>query len=157
VRVDPRNGRKGRSVTSPQDDAAGWLIDRKTLWFSGSRLEHMDIASGRPLRRKQLSRIRYDDVQGIARGARSLWSARKVEGDVLRLDPATCEPRHRVPVPDGPTELVYAPDGVWVLTSDSVARIDPATNKITTSGSVPANSSAIAFGGGYVWVANEAE
>jgi DNA-binding SARP family transcriptional activator len=157
LQVDPRNGREGTSVISPRGDVGGFLIDGKTLWFSGSRLEHMDIAADRELSSIPVSRIRYDDVGGIARGAGSLWVARAVEGDVLRLDPATREPRRRIRVPHGPRALAYAPDGLWVLTSDSVERIDPATDKITASGPVPADSSAIAFGGGYVWVANETE
>src|SRR5262249_10216371 len=89
VQVDPSSGHEGKSVASPRGDIGGFLVDGRTLWFSGSRLEHMDIASGRELGHKQLSRIRYDDVQGIARGAGYLWLARQVEGDVLRLDPAT--------------------------------------------------------------------
>jgi DNA-binding SARP family transcriptional activator len=157
LQVDPRNGREGRSVISPRGDVGGFLINGKTLWFSGSRLEHMDIAADRELSSIPVSRIRYDDVGGIARGAGSLWVARAVEGDVLRLDPATGEPRRRIRVPHAPRALAYAPDGLWVLTSDSVERIDPATDKITASGPVPADSSAIAFGGGYVWVANETE
>jgi DNA-binding SARP family transcriptional activator/ABC-type transport system substrate-binding protein len=156
VKVD-RDGRVGTSVESPRGDAGGFLIDGTTLWFSGSRLEHMDIATGRELWSKQLSRIRYDDVQGIARGADSLWVARQVEGDVLRLDPATGALRARVPVPNGPDALVHTPDGLWVATTDGVKRIDPATDDITASATVPGISSNIVFGGGYVWVANGVE
>ena len=157
LRIDPRSGREGTSVESPRGDVGGFLIDGKTLWFSGSRLEHMDIASGRELWGRRLSRIRYDDVQGIARGAGSLWVARAAEGDVLRLDPSTGALRARIPVPHGPDALVYAPDGLWVTTTDGVKRVDPATDEITASAPVPGNSPYIAFGGGYVWVADEAE
>jgi DNA-binding SARP family transcriptional activator/ABC-type transport system substrate-binding protein len=157
LQVDSRSGREGKSVESPRGDIGGFLIDGKTLWFSGSQLERMDIASGRELWSKRLSRIRYDDVQGIARGAGSLWVARAVEGDVLRLDPATGAVRARIRVPHGPDGLVYAPDGLWVTTSDAVKRIDPATDEITASAAVPGNSSSIAFGGSYVWVSNEVE
>src|SRR5262249_41650970 len=103
------------------------------------------------------SRIRYDDVQGIARGAGSLWVARQVEGDVLRLDPATGRRRDRISVPGGPVALVYTQDGLWVTTSDGVKRIDTATDEITASATVPGNSRYMAFGGGYVWVANDVE
>src|SRR5262249_5741597 len=56
--IDPRNGRAGPSIPSPRGDVGGFLFDGKTLWFNGSRLEHMDIASGRELWGKQLSQIR---------------------------------------------------------------------------------------------------
>src|SRR5262249_39488826 len=154
--VDPSSGHEGKSVASPRGDIGGFLVDGRTLWFSGSRLEHMDIASGRELGHKQLSRIRYDDVQGIARGAGYLWLARQVEGDVLRLDPATGGVRS-IPVPGGPAAVVYTPKGLWVTTSDGVKLIDTAINKVTTKAPVPGNSSNIAFGGGYVWVSNSAE
>jgi DNA-binding SARP family transcriptional activator/ABC-type transport system substrate-binding protein len=157
LQVDPRSGREGRSVLSPRQDVGGFLIDGKTLWFSGSRLEQMDIASDRELSSAPLSRIRYDDVLGIARGAGSLWVARAVEGDVLRLDPTTGARRARIPVPHGPNGLVSAPDGLWVMTHSGVYRIDPATNEITARATVPSGSSSIAFGGGYVWVSNEVE
>src|SRR5262249_43738170 len=89
VPIDPRNGREGAGVISPRGDAGGRLVDGKSIWFSGSRLEQMDIASGREVGSKQLSRIRYNDVQGIARGGGFLWVARQVEGDVLRINPTT--------------------------------------------------------------------
>ena len=157
LRVDPRTGGEGRSVPSPRGDVGGFLIDGKTLWFSGSRLEHMDIASGRELWSKRLSRIRYDDVQGIAKDAGSLWVARADAGEVLRLDPATGAVLRRIRVPDRPSAFADAPDGLWVLTTDSVERIDPATDRVTTTASLPGESSSIAFGGGYVWVSNEIE
>jgi DNA-binding SARP family transcriptional activator len=156
LQVDPRTGREGTSVGSPRGDAGGFLIDGKTIWFSGSRLEHMDIASGRELWSKRLSRIRYDDVQGMARGAGSLWVARAVEGDVVRLDPTTGAVRDSIPVRGEPTALVYTPDGLWVMTSAGIKRIDPATDEVTASAAVP-GSSDIAYGGGYVWVSNEVE
>jgi len=155
-RVDPLSGRVGTSVESPRGDITGFLVDGRTVWFNGNRLEHMDIASDRALGSMKLSRIRYDDVQGIARGAGYLWLARQVEADVLRLDPATGAIRS-IPVPGGPGAAVYTPEGLWVTTSDGVKLIDPAINKVTARAPVPGNSSNIAFGGGYVWVSNSAE
>jgi DNA-binding SARP family transcriptional activator/ABC-type transport system substrate-binding protein len=157
LQIDPRNGHEGTSVASPRGDIGGFLIDGKTLWFSGSRLERMDIASGRELGAKQLSRIRYDDVGGIARGAGSLWVARAVEGDVLRLDPVTGAIRDHISVPGEKGALVYAPDGVWVATSDGVKHIDPATDEITATAAVPGDSLDLAYGGGYIWASNETE
>jgi DNA-binding SARP family transcriptional activator/DNA-binding beta-propeller fold protein YncE len=157
VRIDPRTGRVGTSVESPRGDVGGFLIDGKTLWFSGSQLEHMDIASGRELTSTRLSRIRYDDVGGITKGAGSLWVARAVEGDVLRLDPATGALRDRIRVPHQPSAVAYAPGELWVTTSDGVKRIDLATHEIAASAPVPGDSPFIALGGGYAWVANGIE
>src|SRR5262249_47365994 len=114
-------------------------------------------ASGRELSSKQLSRIRYDDVIGIARGAGSLWVARRLEGDVLRLDPVTGAIRRRIRGLVQPDGLTYADGGLWVTTADTVKRIDPVTNAITASAPVRGESDFIVVGGGYAWVANEVE
>ena len=45
VRIDPNNGRVLARIGSPFGGSTrGWLVDGRSLWFSGPRLARMDIA-----------------------------------------------------------------------------------------------------------------
>ena len=47
VRIDPKNGRVLGRVSSPfGGNALGWLVDGRSVWFSGPRLARMDVLLG---------------------------------------------------------------------------------------------------------------
>jgi DNA-binding beta-propeller fold protein YncE len=105
------------------------------------------------------------EVIAVAQGA--LWVAGAAPGDlatpgddtVTRIDLATGHRVATVTVGRAPLDLVATPGAVWVPNSggggDSVARIDPSTNRLAgrpvRTGASPQS---LAVGGGSLWVAN---
>jgi DNA-binding beta-propeller fold protein YncE len=107
------------------------------------------------------------DAEAIAVATGALWVARVAPGDlgtphedaVTRIDLATGRTVATITVRRAPLDLAVTPGGVWVTNSgaggDSVARIDPKTNRVTgrpvRTGASPQS---LAVGGGSLWVAN---
>jgi YVTN family beta-propeller protein len=107
------------------------------------------------------------DAEVIAVGQGALWVAGAAPGDlatpgddaVTRIDLATGRRVATITVGRAPLDLAVTPGAVWVPNSggggDSVARIDPQTNRQTgrpvRTGASPQS---LATGGGSLWVAN---
>jgi DNA-binding beta-propeller fold protein YncE len=107
------------------------------------------------------------NAEAIAVAQGALWVAGVAPGDlgtpgedaVTRIDLATGRTVATVPVGRAPLDLVATPGAVWVPNSggggDSVARIDPQTNRLAgrpvRTGASPQS---LAVGGGSLWVAN---
>jgi YVTN family beta-propeller protein len=107
------------------------------------------------------------DAEAIAVGGGALWVGRVGPGDlgmagkdrVTRFDLATGRRVATIPVGRGPLDLAATRGAVWVTNSggggDSVARIDPRTNRLAgrpvRTGASPQS---LAVGGGSLWVAN---
>lgn len=158
VRIDPDDGRVLRRISSPFGDATLWaLVDGRSLWFSGTRLVRMDIASGSEANRYSLTNDpQGDGLAGFARGGGSLWVARQQAGELLRVDPASGKVQRTFAHLSSPYAVRFGDGGAWVVTYDSVKRIDAATNTITNT-SLPSPVTEIAVGGGFAWVSNEAK
>ena len=119
-----------------------------------------NAAAGRPLRVPA-------DAEAIAVADGALWVASVGPGDlgtagedrVTRIDLATGRPVATITVGRAPLDLAVTPGAVWVPNSggggDSVARIDPRTNRVAgrpvRTGASPQS---LAVGGGSLWVAN---
>src|SRR5262249_42432746 len=133
VRIDPRNGRVIGHVGSPfGGDALGYLVDHGSLWFTGSRLVRTDLASGEAIDTYRLTRDARDDgLAGVARGGGSLWVARHLAGQLLRVDPATGAVQRTFTDLHSAYRVAYGAGGAWVVTFDGVARVDAATNTVT--------------------------
>ena len=89
---------------------------------------------------------------GLARivvGDGAVWALAS-GGTVARIDPRAGAWCKSVETRGG---LAAGPEGVWVLSDDGIARIDPATNRVGTRIPFPfGNARDIAVGGGAVWV-----
>jgi YVTN family beta-propeller protein len=107
------------------------------------------------------------DAAAIAVGDGTLWAASVAPGDlgapgddaVARVDLATGRTVATVTVRRAPLDLAATPGAVWVPNAggggDSVARIDPATNRLAGRPvSTGASPQSLAVGGGSLWVAN---
>jgi DNA-binding beta-propeller fold protein YncE len=106
-------------------------------------------------------------TEAIAVGDGALWAASVAPGDlgvagddaVTRIDLATGRRVATITVRRAPLDVVATPGAVWVTNSggggDSVARIDPETNRLAgrpvRTGASPQS---LAVGGGSLWVAN---
>jgi YVTN family beta-propeller protein len=110
------------------------------------------------------------DAEVIAVGQGALWVAGVAPGDlgapgkdqVTRIDLATGHTEATITVGRAPLDLAATPGAVWFTHSggggDSVARIDPRTNRLAgrpvRTGASPQS---LATGGGSLWVANHDE
>jgi hypothetical protein len=106
------------------------------------------------------------DAEAIAVGAGALWVARVAPGDlgvagkdqVTRVDLASGRTVATITVGRAPLDLAVTPGAVWVTNAggggDSVARIDPQTNRLAgrpvRTGASPQS---LAVGGGSTWPA----
>ena len=158
VRIDPNSGRVLARIGSPFGGSTlGWLVDRRSLWFSGPRLARMDISLGAETDRYTLTHDPHDDqLAGLARGDGSLWVARQHPGQLLRVDPATGAVQHRFDNLNDAYVVAYGDGAAWVVTYDSVERIDAATNTVTTV-PLPPPIAQLTVGGGFAWASNEAK
>jgi YVTN family beta-propeller protein len=107
------------------------------------------------------------NAEAIAVGEGALWVTSVAPGDlaaplddaVTRIDLASGRMVATIKVRRGPLDLAATPGAVWVPNSggggDSVARIDPRTNRVAgrpvRTGASPQS---LAVGGGSLWVAN---
>jgi ABC-type oligopeptide transport system substrate-binding subunit/streptogramin lyase len=157
VRIDPTDGRVIGRISPPfGGELRGWfLVDGRTLWFAGKRLARVDIAERREANRYALTDDPQDDgLTWLARGGGSLWVARQQAGELLRVDPAAGIVQHRFSGLLAPNPVAFGDGAAWVVTWDSVARIDAATNTLTNVALSPPIAS-IAVGGGFAWASNE--
>src|SRR6478609_1556581 len=95
----------------------------------------------------------------IASAAGAVWGGDAEQNSVFRIDPRTNSVVATIPIDTNVGAVYAAHDGsVWVSEYNAgvVIRIDPATNAVTTRIRVGGSASAIAEGGGSVWVANAA-
>ncbi|SRR6266545_3297995 len=105
------------------------------------------------------------NAEAIAVGDGALWVASVAPGDlatphddaVTRIDLASGRKVATITVRRGPLDVAVTPGAIWVPNAggDSVARIDPQTNRVAgrpvTTGASPQS---LAVGGGSLWVAN---
>jgi YVTN family beta-propeller protein len=93
---------------------------------------------------------------GIAEAFGSVWVAGGSE--VWRYDPATLTVTAKIALPRGAEteDLKASADAIWTANSGagSVSRIDPATNRVTTTVQVGLGPRQLAIGPGYLWVSN---
>ena len=158
---------RGRfAAVIPLPGASSMAVADGKLWVLGAAgtVVRIDPATntvvGKPLRLPA-------DAEAIAVAQGALWVARVAPGDlgtpgkdtVTRIDLATGRTVATIPVGRAPLDLVATPGAVWATNSggggDSLARIDPQTNRLVgrpvRTGASPQS---LAAGGGSLWVAN---
>jgi DNA-binding beta-propeller fold protein YncE len=161
---------RGRfAAVIPLPGASSMTVGDGILWvLDGSgRVVGIDpgtnVVVGKPLQVRA-------EAEVIAVGQGALWVAGAAPGDlatpgddaVTRIDLATGRRVATIPVGRAPLDLAATPGAVWVPNSggggDSVARIDPQTNRLAgrpvRTGASPQS---LAIGGGSLWVANHDE
>ena len=157
-RIDSHTGEVSRTVASPFGSATlGFLVDGGSVWFAGTRLVRIDLASGQEVNRYALTRDPSSDgLASVVRGAGSLWVTRPQAAELLRVNPASGRVQHRFTHLHDAYAVAYDNGAAWVVTYDSVERVDAATNAVTTV-SLPPPIASIAAGGGFGWASNEAK
>jgi YVTN family beta-propeller protein len=88
-------------------------------------------------------------------GDGSLWSVDDRAGTVVRIDPARRKVVARIPVGDGPADLVFRGERAWVINHRDLrlVLIDTATNRARKLARVPGDApERIAWASGSLWV-----
>jgi YVTN family beta-propeller protein len=84
-----------------------------------------------------------------------VWVADDGRGEVVRLDPATNEVVARIPVGDGPADLVFEGSSVWVINhrDRGLVRIDMQTNTARLVATIPGGApERMVLAAGHLWI-----
>ena len=114
-----------------------WALD------NGSTLYRLDPANGRIVKRIQ---IPASAAYNVWIGGGAVWVADDQGAAVLRVSPSANRVVARVPVGDGPADMVFRGTQAWVIThrDNTVFRIDMASNVATRLGRVGDGTAAAA-------------
>jgi hypothetical protein len=153
VRVDLVRRRIVRSVPIGAPPLAV-VLGYGSLWAldTSGDLSRISTASGRIQRRIQTG---ASNPYNLWVGAGSVWAVSDGSGEVLRVSPAANRVVARIPVGDGPADIVFAGASAWVVNhrDRGLVRIDVRTNApkrlATLPGEVPER---IALLGGDLWI-----
>jgi ABC-type oligopeptide transport system substrate-binding subunit/class 3 adenylate cyclase/streptogramin lyase/tRNA A-37 threonylcarbamoyl transferase component Bud32 len=129
-----------------------------TLWFANSddkTLERIDLRTRKPIH--PFVSIQ-DGFGGMAIGFGAVWVVDGKEPALLRVDPRYLTTQ-RIPLPakkadidfTAPTEVTTGDGSVWVAEANAVFRINPDTQRVVKTISVP-QADLLAYGDGALWV-----
>jgi streptogramin lyase len=125
-----------------------WALD------TGSTLYRLDAKRARVTKRIQLG---ANAPYNIWIGGGAVWVADDQGAAVLRVSPASNKVVARIPVGDGPADMVFRGSQAWVVThrDNTIFRIDTATNVATRIGSIGGDDAAaerLALLGDALWI-----
>ena len=152
LRVPLQPGRSRSIVTAGRPIAvlsafgAVWAID------SQGTISHIDTRTARITARV---RTPSSAPYNLWAGAGSLWSVDDSAGEVLRIDPVARKVTQRIPVGDGPADLVFRDEHVWVINhrDRGLVSIDATTNEARRLTVVPGDApERMAWSAGSLWI-----
>ncbi len=133
-----------------------WLAIDTHVWVSN--FPKNSVTRIDPVANKTLETISVgkNPCSGLAAGLGSLWVPNCGDSTITRLSLKDGKPEATLPfgVPDSEGGLDTGAGSLWVMIDKkgTLARIDPATNKVVAEIYVAPGSYAVAFGEGAVWV-----
>jgi virginiamycin B lyase len=166
VRIDPRTNRLeatipiARGTSGPFGAAAGegavWVTSTDGLTVGAGTpsgagyVSRIDPATNRVTDSIRLSRFPAD----VAVGFGSVWVP--APRRMLRIDTSTKQITE-IAINGAPSDVAVGGEGVWVTdrSNGAVLRIDPKTNRVAASVSLPVTINNLAVGGGHVWITDE--
>ena len=158
VRIDPESGDVLDRIGSPFSGDAGWYLpDGDSVWFTGAQeLVRVDVREHRAVNRFQLSTTNpHLGLYWVARCAGSLWVANYDEQVVLRVDARSGEAEARVRV-QRPAAVACGDGDLWVSSNGvGLRRIDPVTNTVVATASLPIHFYSVVVRNGYAWTTDE--
>jgi hypothetical protein len=155
VRIGLPAGRRTATVRLPgaviavaTGYGAVWALDER------STLYRLDAGGVRV--RKQIA-LGTAAAYNVWTGAGSVWIADDQGANVVRVSPAANKVIARIPVGDGPADMVFAGRSAWVIThrDSTLFRIDVATNEVTRLATVAGQDAAaerLALLGDSIWI-----
>ena len=156
LEVNPATDEPRRVITlgSVANTVAGVdvTVGGRFVWLGlgDGRLIRFDPRSGR-----EETRTGLDAIDTIAFGHGVVWTLDAVGDTVVAYDPGTMRPGDRIPISGD--HIVVGEEGLWVLSRSqgTLTRIDPSTNDTGSPVQVGPNPTAIAAGGGAIWVGDK--
>jgi hypothetical protein len=153
VRVGPTTS-VGEGLADIASDASSiWTVD-----VVDSKAYRLDPTSGTASTTIDYSGGWLNLTLGCAVGEGSLWIAAtdlfQNGGTVVRIKQGTATVDQRMYVPGFAVAVTTVPGSVWVAADvpSALLRIDPATNQVARSVSLPESPNGLAVGGGSAWV-----
>jgi peptide/nickel transport system substrate-binding protein len=159
-RIDPTVDRVVGPPIAVGNGPSGVAVSDGSVWVTNSNdgtISRINAVTGVPGRPIWVG----GSPTGIAADKWGVWVSDEpqgqVQGQVLRVDPATDQVTAMINVGNGPTAIAVGYGYIWVTNSidDNVYQINPHTNEIVEAIKVGKGPNAIATGAGGVWVANE--
>lgn len=155
VRLRLPGGRKTATVPV-EGEIIAVAIGIGSVWAldTASTLYRLDPANGRIEKRIQLGATA---AYNIWLGGGAAWVADDQGAAVLRVSPSSNKVVARIPIGDGPADMVFRGAQAWVIThrDNTVFRIDLASNEATRLGAVAGSDAAaerLALLGDGLWI-----
>ena len=154
VRIDPRTNRIVARLRTPVvpggSGFGGPVIVRGNLWvLSPEAAVRIDPRTGRALATVQIGHNGYV-VRSLAVVDRDLW-VQTSDGRLQRLDGATGRRRAVFDLPDGNLVGDFAMNGLFVITENTLSRMDPRTFRVLWRTPIVSIGTGVAAGG-KLWV-----
>jgi len=159
VALDPATHERIRVVSHPVTKPQNMAVADGIMWvndFDRPRVVGVDVATSRVVHDYDLPSEDGGGATGLAFADGSLWVGTRYSEELFRLDPATGDVEAAIPV----AAQVLASDGDLLIAQSSgkLHRIDMARNVVlwsTAEITTPSIWTAVAFGGGYIWVSDD--
>jgi serine/threonine-protein kinase len=158
--IDPAVNKVVGSVPNVGVTPSGVVFGEGSIWVAN--LDGETVSRVDPATRTLRGTISIDATPtGLAVGAGSVWTANGLLGTVSRIDPGVATVAATIPdvaSRSNGAAIAVGEEGIWFVSAIStVARIDPARDRVRTSGIAGLEPSAVAVGDGSVWVANSGD
>ncbi len=155
TRIDPSTNRAGEPIKTPalSEDIA---IEAGTVWLPSTNgdgyVERISADEGQVNTQPLTIGTQPDPVEA---GGGFVWIGDEEEEALRKLDPRTGEVVGQpIALGDFPMDIEVAPEGVFVMCSDSIVRVDPGSGRVAGRLALENDVDDIAVGEGYLWIAD---
>jgi len=136
--------------------APDWMAVGDSIWVSNEPKNNVTRIDPKTNKVVDAIAVGKAPCSGLVIGFDSLWVPNCGDQTVSRVDLKTGKLTATFPmgIADSEGGLAASPDSIWMMTDKkgTLARIDPATNKVVAEIYVARGSYTVAFGEGAVWV-----
>jgi virginiamycin B lyase len=141
----------------PVPGAPDWIAVDESVWISNQPKDSVARIDPKTNKVVETVTVVSKPCSGLAVGFGSLWVPTCGDPTQLaRVDLKTAKVTATIPigVADSEGGIAAGAGSIWLLTDrkGTLARLDPATDKVVAEIQAPAGSSVVAFGEGAVWV-----
>jgi streptogramin lyase len=154
TRIDPADNKAGKAIKTPSlaEDIA---IEADTVWLPNSEdgtVERLTADFGQVNTQPLAVGTQPDPIEA-ANGF--VWVADEDDEALRKVDAERGEVvGDPIPLGDFPFDIEIGPEGVFVLCSDSVVRVDPQSGRVASRLPLEADADDMAVGEGYLWIAD---
>ena len=136
--------------------APDWMAIEESVWISNKPKDNLIRIDPKTNKIAETIATGKGPCAGLALGFGSLWVPNCGDQTMSRLDLKTAKIVATIPttIADSEATVAASPDSIWLMTDTrgTVARFDPATNKVVAEVYVSPGSYAAAFGEDALWI-----